>query len=283
MPIEIVDAHHHLWDTDHLHYTLFDSLPALRRPYTISDFEPLAEKNRVSASVCVEAASAGTDGWQELLWILEQARRSRVVKRIVAWAPVDQPDVAPYLERLAGAAGGLVVGVRRSFEFEASEFPASDAVIAGIKAIAGYGYSFDLVLFERSLAAVIQLVESCPEVQFILDHLGKPRIREGIEQPWKQHIAQLAELLPNVVLKVSGLSTEADRVNWTKEQLRPYIDHAIGCFGWDRVLFGSDWPVCTLARGYDPWLETVFWATSGADESDRCKLFSENAKRVYRF
>jgi L-fuconolactonase len=280
--MEIVDAHHHLWDTDLLHYDLFEPFPPLLRPYRNADFEVLAQKNHVTASVCVEAASAGGDGWQELLWLLEQAKSSRVVKKIVAQAPLDQPDVSAYLDRLAATAGEILVGVRRSFEFEPPEFPACDAMIAGVKAIARYGYSFDLVLFEGSLAAAVQLVKSCPEVQFILDHLGKPRIREGIEQPWREHIAQLAGL-PNVVCKISGLVTEADRTNWTREQLKPYIDHAIECFGWDRVLFGSDWPVCTLAAGYGQWLETALWATAGADNSDRRKLFSENAKRVYRF
>jgi L-fuconolactonase len=173
-------------------------------------------------------------------------------------------------------------GVRGSFEFEPPEFAASAAMIGGARSAARFGYSVDLVLFERSLPATIQLVESCPEVRFVLDHLGKPRIREGVMHPWREQVAQLAQA-PNIVIKISGLITEADRVHWTKEQLKPYIDHAIACFGWDRVLFGSDWPVSTLAGGYDPWVEAAAWATAGADESDRRKFFSENARRVYRF
>jgi len=282
MPMEIVDAHHHLWDTERLDYELFRSLPVLLRPYTNADFELLAARHGVSGSVLVEAASAGADGWRELLWLLEQAKGSRIVKRIVAWAPLERPDVSGYLERLTAAADGLVVGVRRSFEFEPPEFAASAGMITGAKTAARHGYSVDLVLFERSLAAALQLVEACPEVRFVLDHLGKPRIREGVLHPWWEQIAQLAQA-PNVMMKISGLITEADRAHWTKEQLKPYIDHAIACFGWDRVLFGSDWPVSTLAGGYDPWVEAAVWATAGAGESDRRKFFSENAKRVYRF
>jgi L-fuconolactonase len=279
--MEIVDAHHHLWDTDRLHYTLFDSVAALRRPYTISDFDPVARMHHVVSSVCVEAASAGDDGWQETLWLLEQAKSSQVVRKIVAWAPVEKPDLYKYLERLAAAGGKLIAGVRRSFEFESPDFPESEAVIAGVKTVSHYDYSFDLVLFHQALPSAIRLVRSCPEARFVLDHLGKPRLREGIEHPWREQIAELARL-PNVVCKISGLSTEADHATWTKEQLKPYIDYAIECFGWDRVLFGSDWPVCNLARGFDAWLNAALWATSGASESERRKLFSENTKRAYR-
>jgi L-fuconolactonase len=280
--MEIVDAHHHLWDTNRLHYTLFDSVPALRRPYSAADFDPVAKQQHVIGSVCVEAASAGADGWQETIWLLEQARSSPVVSKIVAWAAIEKPDLHKYLEPLSKTGGQTIAGIRRSFEFESPEFPKSPAVIAGIRTTAHYGYSFDLVLFHQSLPSAIRLVESCPDAQFVLDHLGKPRVREGIQHPWREQIAELARL-PNVVCKISGLPTEADPASWTKEQLKPYIDHTIECFGWDRVLFGSDWPVCNLARRYDAWLNAAQWATLGASESDRRKLFAENAKRVYRF
>src|SRR5438552_2578424 len=116
--MEIIDAHHHLWDTDRLHYALFDSVPALRRPYTARDFNPLAKEHLVIGSVCVEAASAGADRWQETLWLLEQARASPVVKKIVASAPVEKSDLHEYLEQLSITGGKMIAGIRRSFEFE---------------------------------------------------------------------------------------------------------------------------------------------------------------------
>jgi L-fuconolactonase len=282
LTVEIIDAHHHLWDTNALRYSLFDNLPAMRRPFTNADYTAVADANHVTGSVLVEAASAGADGWKETSWLLDQAKRSRVVKRIVAWAPIEKPELGSYLERLSALGSDLIVGVRRSFEFESANFPEHPAVIAGMKAIHGFGYSVDLVLYEKSLMSAIRLVRACPEVAFILDHAGKPRIREGIQHPWREQMRDMA-LLPNIVCKISGLSTEADRHNWKKEELKPYIDHVITCFGPDRVLFGSDWPVCDQARGFGDWLEALHWATSALSENSRRRLFSENAKRVYKF
>ncbi len=278
--MKIIDAHHHLWNTRVLHYELFDSVPALRRPYLARDYENVAAANRVESSICVEAASAGTDGWKETLWLLDESRRAPVVAGITAWAPLEQPGLDSYLERLRHTAGARVAAVRRSFEFEPDEFPASEEVIAGARVLARFGYKCELVLFERSLQSAQALIQACPETEFILDHAGKPHIREGVDQPWRRNILAIARL-PNVVCKISGLSTEADGENWRKEQLRPYIDHVLECFGWDRVLFGSDWPVCNLARGFEPWLEALMWATAWASEDGRRKLFSENAVRVF--
>jgi L-fuconolactonase len=282
LQLDIIDAHHHLWDTNALHYTLFEDMPSMRRSFTEADYKGVAAANHVTGSVLVEAASAGADGWKETLWLLQQAKSSRLVRRIVAWAPLDKPELGSYLKRLRATGGDVVVAVRRSFEFESDDFPEQPTVIAGVKALHYYGYSVDLVLYERSLAAAIRLVQACPEVSFILDHAGKPRIRERLEHPWRERMAEMARL-PNIVCKISGLSTEADHRNWKKENLKPYIDHVIACFGWDRVLFGSDWPVCDQARGFGDWLDALHWAISGASDGNRRKLFSENAKRVYRF
>jgi L-fuconolactonase len=277
----IVDSHHHLWDTNVLRYPLFDSLPKLRRPFTIDDYEKIAAANHVSQSVCVEAASAGAPGWEETEWLLQETRRSKIVTRIVAWAPVDSPGLRTYLQRLRSVEAEKVSGVRRAFEFEASDYPEREEVIAGVKILPEFDLLFELVLFERSLGSAIRLVQACPETQFVLDHAGKPRIRERIDQPWKEHIATLSGM-PNVVCKISGLSTEADRERWTNEDLEPYICHAIDCFGWDRVLFGSDWPVCELAGGFERWLDAAFWATRDASDAERSKLFVGNARNLYR-
>lgn len=278
----IVDAHHHLWDTDALHYELFDKVHALRQPHRLSEYERVAAANDVVLSVCVEAASAGADGWSETEWLLAETKQSSLVKRITAWAPIESPDLDTYLRRLSAEASDKVVAIRRSFEFESSDFPQRPDVIAGVRTLAHFGYKFELVLFDRSLKSALKLIQACPQTQFVLDHAGKPRIRDGVDQPWRRDLAAIAKE-SNVVCKISGLTTEADHQNWRKEQLKPCIDHAIACFGWDRVLFGSDWPVCNLARGFDPWLEAAQWATASASEQQRRKLFSENAMQFYDY
>ena len=279
--MDIIDSHHHLWDTGHLQYTLFDTIPMLNRSFTQVDFDALAARHHVRRSVCVEAASAGADGLAEVRWLLDQARRSSVVERLVVWAPLDQPHLRTYLDQVAGLDDGCITGVRRSFEFEAPDFPSSNEVVAGINMLAEYGYTCDLVFYHRSLPAVVELVKACPGVQFILDHLGKPPIREARFDPWARQLAELAAC-PNIVCKVSGLTTEAEHQRWTRTELKPYIDHALQCYGWDRVMFGSDWPVCNLAGGFERWLDAILWAIADATEDNKRRFFSENARRIYR-
>lgn len=277
----IIDAHHHLWDTRRFHYSLFDRVPPLNRPFPVGDFDQVAAAAGVDASVCVEAASAGPDGMAELAWLRQQADRSSRVKAIVAWAPVEQPALPDYLARIADLNDPRIVGVRRSFEFEPDDFPSRPEVVAGVRQLAGPGLSFDLVLFHRSLKAATELVRQCPEVTFILDHLGKPPIRERQIEPWNAQLADLAAL-PNVVCKISGMTTEAERKTWTVDDLAPYFHRAVECFGWDRVLFGTDWPVCNLAGGNEPWMRAVDALLAGVSTADRTKFFVGNAVRIYR-
>jgi len=279
--VRIVDAHHHLWDTRRFRYPLFDRVPALNHPFPIGDFDQIASAAGVDASVCVEAASAGIDGMAELAWLRQQADRSNRVKAIVAWAPVEQPELPDYLARITALNDARIIGVRRSFEFEAQDFPSRPEVVRGVCRLAEAGLSFDLVLFHPSLKAAIELVRQCPEVSFILDHLGKPPIREHELQPWSIRIAELAAL-PNVVCKISGMTTEAEQKSWTVDDLAPYFHRAVECFGWDRLLFGSDWPVCNRAGGYDRWLRAVEQLLAGVAAADRTKFFTANAVRIYR-
>src|SRR5437879_303863 len=136
----IVDAHHQLWDTEGRNYKLFDTVPELRRPYRIGDYERVAAANGVVSSVCVEAAAAGSDGWGDAMWLLGEASRSRIVTSVTAWAPLEAPGLASHLPRLKDRAGEKVLAIRRSFEFEASGFPERAEVSAGVKLVARFGY-----------------------------------------------------------------------------------------------------------------------------------------------
>lgn len=279
--MNIIDAHHHLWDTNQLHYRLFDQVPALNRPFTLDDFIAVAAANGIHQSICVEAASAGADGLAETQWLLEQTAQSKLIAGLVVWAPLEQPNLRAYLDQVMALGQGRIVGVRRSFEFEPLDFAQRAEVIAGAQFIGEIGLPIDLVLFHHSLPAIISLVRACPETQFVLDHLGKPLVRQGLRHPWQEQITEVATYA-NVACKISGLTTEADHRHWTPEALKPYIDHVINSFGWDRVLFGSDWPVCDLAGGYARWLTTLWSLVVDTDEANQSKLFSENARRIYR-
>jgi len=278
---EVLDSHHHVWDTHHLHYELFDEVTALNRPYRVEDFELAAAALDVRSSICVEAASAGADGRRETEWLLGHIAGSRRISALVAWAPLDRTDIDDHLDWLVTLPSTKpVVGVRRSFEFEDADFPGRASVAAGARAVGARGLVVDLVLFARSLPKTITLVDGCPETQFVLDHIGKPPIRSGEFQPWADHIAELSGR-PNVACKLSGLPNEADRDRWTTGDLRPYVEHAIAVFGYERVLYGSDWPVVNLAGGLPAWFYAVGTLLEQLSEVERKAILGGNAARIY--
>jgi L-fuconolactonase len=276
----IIDSHHHLWNTSQLSYSLFERIPELKGAYTAETYDRLARSLGVTASVCVEAASAGADGVVETRWLIDETRRSEIVERLVVWAPLESPELRDYLDRLDALKERRIAGIRRSFEFEPDDFARRPDVIRGVKLAAERGYTVDLVLFRRSLRAAVELVRACPEARFILNHLGKPDLREPNCGSWAKDIAAMAQS-ENVVCKVSGLVTEADHDAWRVEDLQAPIDHVIAAFGWDRVLFGSDWPVCNRAGGFERWLGAVRWCVRDASEGQKRAFFAENARRVY--
>jgi L-fuconolactonase len=175
----------------------------------------------------------------------------------------------------------LVKGIRRLIQGEDIDFCIQPNFMNGVKTLARYGLSFDICIFHPQLANAIRLVEQCPNVQFILDHIGKPDIKNQLFEPWKQEIKILAEF-PNVYCKISGLVTEANHENWTPADLQPYIEHVIDCFGFDRVIYGSDWPVSTLASDYLLWVRTLQEAVSESTPEELKKLFHDNAIKFYR-
>ena len=172
-------------------------------------------------------------------------------------------------------------GIRRVLHTQPDELSQSATFMQNIRLLEQHGLSFDLCVLARQLPLARRIVDACPGVSFVLDHCGIPRVRERQLDPWRQQIQEISEF-PNVVCKISGLVAYADPERWTTEDLRPYVEHVIGCFGWDRVMFGSDWPVCTLAANVKQWVEALSTITRGADEISRQKLFSENARCVYR-
>ena len=151
----------------------------------------------------------------------------------------------------------------------------------GVQLLPRFGLSFDICINHLQLANTIKMVRQCPDVMFMLDHIGKPDIKGGLLDPWKQELKTLAAM-PNTFCKMSGLVNEADWENWQPRDLKPYIDHVLTCFGFDRVAFGGDWPVCLLASPYRRWIETLWDALSGCSEDELGKLFAGNAERFYR-
>lgn len=278
----VIDTHVHVWDTGRLHYPWLQDIPTLNRPYLVEDYLEAATAIPLAGWVFVQCECAFDQARAELDWILSLAARHKGFRGIIPWAPVhDGSDAEPYLAAIT-AASPLVKGVRRLIQSEADlQFCVEPRFLEGLRILPSFNLSFDICISHTQLEPVIAMVQACPEVQFILDHIGKPDIRIGTLDPWRDRIYELAGH-PNVACKISGLVTEADHATWRREDLKPYIDHILTCFGFDRVMFGGDWPVATLAASYREWFDALTWAITGCSEDEQRRLFHDNALRIYR-
>jgi L-fuconolactonase len=261
-----IDAHHHFWKYDPVEYPWIDrSKRDLRRDFLPADLQAEISKVGVDGVVSVQARQSLV----ETRWLLELAERHDFIRGVVGWAPLISPTVADDLAPLAD--DPKLVAVRHVLQDEPDDnYMLRDDFNAGIAALAEFHLVYDILIFERHLPQAIELVDRHPDQIFVLDHLAKPRVREGILSPWRENIRELARQ-PNVYCKLSGLATEADHNVWTREQLLPYLEVTLAAFGPRRLMFGSDWPVCLLACDYDRWHQIVseFCAFLSSEEHRR--------------
>ena len=278
----IVDAHVHLWDPGRYRIPWLDGEPALDRPFELPDYREQTAGVEIAAFVYVEVDIAADYRYLEAHRAQAYAADDPRLRGIVAAAPVEYGDrVRPFIEALVEV-GPRVKGVRRLLQGEADPaFCLRPGFVRGVELLGEHGLSFDICIRHHQLPAAIELVRRCPGTEFVLDHIAKPDIAGAVLDPWREQIGALAAL-PNVTCKVSGLVTEADRAAWTAADLAPYVTHVLVSFGEDRVLFGSDWPVATLASSYGRWVETLDHLTAHLSPAARRKLWSDNARRVYR-
>lgn len=273
----MIDAHVHLWDPARHDYPWLADQTALRRAFQPDDFDADADTHEVAGVVVIEAGARPDQAMAELAWIEELATRWPAIQGFVAHAPVDRGRaVTPWLAQLT--THQLVRGVRRIAQDEPPGFLTSAEFVAGVAGLAAFDLPFDACIRQHQLSELTQLVDRCPEVTFVLDHLGKPEIRQQRHQPWSDELAALANR-DNVYVKLSGLATEAGGHDWRPADLIDYLRHALAVFGPHRCLFGSDWPVATEATDYGRWVEVVCDALAGQPAAE---VFTDNAARVYK-
>ncbi|MEV1081241.1 amidohydrolase family protein [Streptomyces sp. NPDC050211] len=272
-----VDAHHHVWDLSvrDQDWITGEELRPIRRNFGLADLEPEARAAGVVRTILVQTVTV-PDETPEFLAL---AAAHHLIAGVVGWTDLTRPDVADELARLRELPGGdHLKGIRHQVQGEPDpEWLLRPDVRRGLAAVADAGLVYDLVVLPHQLPACAKAAADHPNLTFVLDHLGKPPIASGRQEPWASAVRTLAAL-PNTVCKLSGMVTEADPRSWTADDLRPYADTVLEAFGPDRLMFGSDWPVCTLAATYG---EVLSAARELTDASDRSRIFEATATRVY--
>jgi predicted TIM-barrel fold metal-dependent hydrolase len=274
--MRIIDTHLHLIDLERLSYPWLEGVPTLNRTFTFAEYWRQAEAAGIEAAIHMEVDVAEADQEAETAWVTGLG--PPVVAAIASCRP-ENPDFPATLERIAQ--NPKVRGLRRILHTSPDDLSQPPVFAENLRRLPAFGLTFDLCVLARQLPIALALARACPDTQFILDHCGVPDVAGRALDPWRTDIATLAQL-PNVACKISGVIAYANPAGWTAEDLRPFVEHCIERFGWDRVVWGSDWPVCTLTADLTRWVEATHSIVAGASPDEKQRLLSRNAERIYR-
>lgn len=272
--MRIIDTHLHLVYQDRFSYPWLGSAPALDKSWTAEAYFAEGESLGIEAALHMEVDVAEKDMQAETAFML--GLHPRVIGAIAAGRP-ESEEFPAYLDRIMALRG--VKGLRRILHTSPDELSGSETFASNIRRLGQAGLPFDLCVLARQLPVGAALVARCPDTLFVLDHCGVPDVAGKALDPWRADIKALAAM-PNVVAKVSGIVAYA-RPDWTVDDLKPFAEHVIESFGWDRVVWGSDHPVCTLTADLTRWVAAIRQIVSGASEDEQARLFHRNAERVY--
>ena len=274
-PSARIDAHQHFWRYDPIEYGwIDDAMPALRRDFLPGDLA--REMSRAGLDACVAVQARQTI--DETRWLLGLADAHPFIAGVVGWVDLQSPDVEALVERFADTP--RLVGLRHVAQAEPAGFLHRPAFRRGIAAVQRCDLVYDILIYARQLPEAIRFASAWSRQRFVLDHLGKPDVRGNGLQEWGRRLHELAAL-PHVWCKLSGLVTEADWRAWTPEQLRPYLDTALDAFGPSRVMFGSDWPVCTVAASYGQVAALLREAIAEYSPDEQVQILGKTAEEVY--
>jgi L-fuconolactonase len=272
-----IDAHHHFWTYSREEYGWIDeSMAVIRRDFLPEHLEPEIRACGIDGVVSVQARQT----LEETRRLLALASQRDFIRGVVGWVPLIAPEIRDIISSLTGQ--GRLKAVRHVLQAEPDdEFMLRDDFNRGIDWLGEFGLVYDILIFERHLPQAIQFVDRHPKQTFVLDHIAKPRIRDHLISPWRENLRALAER-PNVYCKISGMVTEADYNAWTKEDLAPYFDTVLHTFGPDRLMFGSDWPVCLLGMTYRGWFNLVLEQIASLSDAEQNAILGGTAIRAYR-
>lgn len=276
--IPITDTHVHLWDLSEMDYPWLKGAGApLERNFLLPDYHAAIEGAPVSKMVFVECARLPEQYLQEVDWVMEQAKKEKRIKGMVAYFPLEkgeggQKDLETLSER------EIVKGIRKGVS---PELMADSGFCHAVKMLSGLGLSYDLNISPPLMKDAFTFAKKFPGLLFVLDHVGNPDIMEGQYREWAKYMRAFSEL-DNVTCKISGMITKADPQKWTVDDLRPYFDHVMEVFGSDRVMYGGDWPVVLRAGSYLKWISTFMNLSENLSIEEKRKLYYLNAERIYR-
>ena len=277
MSLPKIDAHHHFWRYTPDEYDwIDDSMSSLRRDFLPDDLLRQIQASGINGVISVQARQTV----DETRWLLDLASAHDFIQGVVGWIPLTDPNLRNVLNSLRQNV--KLKGVRHVLQGEPDErYILRDDFNRGIDLLKEWELVYDILVYERHLPHVIEFVQRHPEQVFVVDHIAKPRIREGVLSPWREHITRLAEF-PNVYCKLSGMVTEANHQAWKEQDLQPYFDEVLNAFSPYRLLFGSDWPVCLAATSYQSWLSMVQKQIATLTESEQSAVLGGVAAQVYR-
>lgn len=282
MPHIVVDAHHHFWDPARGDFPWMagEAMTPIRRVFAPEDMAPLLRDAGVDRTVLVQTQSR----MAETRDFLALAARTPFVAGVVGWVDLTAPDVDDVLARLKeGPHGRHLVGVRHQVHDEPDpDWLRRADVLRGLAAVERHGLVYDLLLRPREIAAALAVVVRFPALRFVVDHIAKPMIRRGIFNPWAEAMRPFRTHREHVWCKLSGMVTEADWQGWRADDLRPYVEETLEIFGAKRCVYGSDWPVCTLAARYAETKAVLEECTARLSVNERAQLFGLNAADLYR-
>ena len=272
-----IDAHQHFWEYHPEEYPwITEELGVLRRNFLPSDLAPELIKSDLEGSIAVQARQSLT----ESRWLLSLAEKNSHILGVVGWVDLCSDQIDAQLAEFSSHR--QFVGVRHVVQDEPdNSFMLRPDFLNGIDRLKNHGLSYDILIFPKQLEAALQLVARFPEQLFVIDHIAKPSIKDGSLQPWQRHIKEFSKF-PNVNCKISGMVTEADWENWKQEDMKPYLETVMETFSPNRLMYGSDWPVCLLAGNYCRIIDLAAHYISQLSTQDQELVFGGTAAQFYK-
>ncbi|MGW9685726.1 amidohydrolase family protein [Flagellimonas sp. 2504JD1-5] len=272
----IIDSHQHFWKYDPIRDDwIDDSMAVIRRDFLPADLKPIFEANGVDGCVAVQADQSD----EETQFLLNLAKTHNFIKGVVGWVDFLDAKVEERLEYFASH--NLIKGFRHIVQAEPDpNFMLREDFLSGIGCLSSFGFTYDILVYPHQLPAAIEMVRKFPNQKFVVDHIAKPEISKGMDKKWEQQIKTLGEA-PNVFCKLSGMVTETESFKWKETEFYPFMEAVLDAFGTDRILFGSDWPVCLVAGTYENVVSIVANFVQQLSPSEQQNIMGLNAVRFY--